>query len=126
MPRPFGARLPRILVSGLLAAGCVAQATPRPTAATAVELTVSSAAGHTLAFVPDVLAAPAGVLISVTFRNVSSQSHNLTFQAPISVGSRTIVEAGSSDLVVLTTPTPGRYPFVCTIHEGMTGTLAVE
>jgi plastocyanin len=117
--------MPGILLSGLLAAGCLAQGSAPATAA--VELTVSSAAGNALAFVPDVLAAPAGALTRVTFRNVSSQSHNLTFQAPISVGSRTIVEAGTSDVIALTTPTQaGQYRFVCTIHEGMSGTLAVE
>jgi plastocyanin len=109
-----------------VAGGCVPPGSARPAGTPAIELTVSSAAGDALAFVPDSIAAPAGTSVRITFRNMSSQSHNLTFHAPISVGSRTIVDAGASDALVLLTPGPGRYPFVCTIHMDMSGTLVVE
>ena len=63
--------------------------------------------------------------VRITFRNESSQPHNLTFPAPISAASMTIVEPGMSATVDLLTPAPGSYPFVCTIHVGMSGTLTV-
>ena len=108
------------LASSCLPAGALPLGTP------ALELMVESAAGETLAFVPDSIRAPAGTFVRITFRNGSSQEHNLTFQAPISVGSDTIVAAGASDAVELVTPGPGTYSFVCTIHMGMSGTLTVD
>jgi plastocyanin len=38
---------------------------------------------------------------------------------------RTVVEPGTSDQVLFDPPTPRAYPFVCTIHTGMAGTLIV-
>ena len=108
-----------------LACGCVRADMASPPATPALELAVGSAGGDELAFLPDVVAAPSGTRVRITFRNDSTQPHNLTFQAPISVASMTIVEPGMSDAVNLLTPGPGSYPFVCTIHVGMSGTLTV-
>lgn len=118
------ARLGALLLSGVLLGGCAANgAGPSPTPA--IELTVASAAGATLLFLPEVVAAPADTPVRIMFVNASNQAHNLTFQAPISLGTRTIVEAGASEAIELRTPAPGLYPFVCTIHLGMSGTLTV-
>ena len=108
-----------------LACGCVRADMASPPATPAFELTVGSARGDALAFLPDVVGAPSGTRVRITFRNESSQPHNLTFPAPISAASMTIVEPGMSDAVDLLTPEPGSYPFVCTIHVGMSGTLTV-
>jgi plastocyanin len=111
----------------VLAAGCAASAQPTASASAAVvELVVATDVGANLRFVPDEVTAPARTRVRVTFRNASTQPHNLTFEAPISGGTRTIVEAGGSDAIDLVTPGPGRYSFGCTIHMGMSGTLAVE
>lgn len=64
--------------------------------------------------------------IVVTFRNASSQAHNLVFTGDIEAATRTIVEPGTSDEITLRIPGPGSYPFVCTIHEGMHGSLSVD
>ena len=109
-----------------LACGCVRADMASPPATAALELTVGSAGGDALAFLPDTVGAPAGMNVRITFRNQSSQPHNLTFQAPISVATMTIVEPGMSDAVDLLTPGPGSYSFVCTIHVGMSGTLTVS
>jgi plastocyanin len=112
-----GARLLPVVALVLgLASGCVRAP---------VEVAVGSAPGEALAFLPDAVGAPAGTNIRITFRNESSQPHNLTFPAPISAASMTIVEPGMSDVIQLLTPAPGSYPFVCTIHVGMSGTLTV-
>jgi plastocyanin len=91
-----------------------------------LELAVGSAPGDALAFLPDAIGAPAGTNIRITFRNESSQPHNLTFPAPLSAASMTIVEPGMSDVIQLLTPAAGSYRFVCTIHVGMSGTLTVN
>jgi plastocyanin len=108
-----------------LACGCVRADMASAPATPALELVVASAGGDALAFVPDVIGAPAGRNVRITFRNESTQPHNLTFPAPIAAASMTIVEPGTSDAVQLLTPGPGSYPFVCTIHVGMSGTLTV-
>jgi plastocyanin len=36
------------------------------------------------------------------------------------------VDPGTSDEILLTGAAPGRYPFACTIHDGMAGTLVVD
>jgi plastocyanin len=110
----------------VLACGCVtADGASAPPATPALELTVGSAGGEAMAFVPDVVRAPSGTRVRITFRNESSQPHNLTFPTPISAASMTIVEPGMSDAVDVLTPGPGSYRFVCTIHVGMSGTLTV-
>ena len=116
------------LVATLLAAaavgGCLQQSGPAGSSP-AVDLTVSSGAGDALVYRPAALAAPAATTLRITFQNASSQAHNLTFQAPISVGTQTIVEAGAAEAISFRTPGPGDYAFVCTIHVDMAGTLTV-
>ena len=121
-----GARLLAMLTLVVgLACGCVRADMASPAATAALELTVGSAAADELAFLPDTVGAPSGTRVRITFRNESSQPHNLTFPGPISAATMTIVEPGMSDAVDLLTPGPGTYPFVCTIHVGMSGTLTI-
>lgn len=115
-----------LALAAVLAAGCAGPAQSTPSASAAVELVVTTDGGADLRFVPAEVIAPARTRVRVTFRNVSTQPHNLTFDAPIVAGTRTIVEAGGVDAIELVTPGPGRYAFSCTIHVGMSGTLAVN
>ena len=112
--------------AAVFAAGCALPAQSTPSASATVEVLVTTDVGADLRFVPAEVSAPALTRVRVTFRNVSTQPHNLTFDAPLGGGTRTIVEAGGSDAVELVTPGPGRYVFGCTIHMGMSGTLAVN
>lgn len=108
-------------------AGCAATAQPTPSSSAAVrELVIATDGAAELRFVPAAVSTPARTPIRLTFRNVSTQAHNLTFANPALGGTRTIVEAGGSDTFDLVTPGPGRYPFACTIHMEMSGTLTVE
>ena len=115
-----------VMVTLAVAAACAMSVATRPAGTPAVEVVVGSASGDGLTFVPDSVTAPPATLVQVRFRNDSNQAHNLTFQAPMSAATRTIVEAGASDVAVFVTPGSGSYAFVCTIHMGMSGTLTVE
>ena len=97
-----------------------------PSAPAAVDVTVTSALGETTAFAPAETVVQGAGPISLTFHNASSLAHNLTFTDGVSAATRTIVEPGTSDHVALAPLRPGAYRFVCTIHDGMAGTLVVE
>jgi plastocyanin len=116
----------RALLAGLLLMGCFASDSPaavdRP-AATSV--TIATAPGEALAFVPAELTIAGRGPIAVSFRNQSSLAHNLVFTGAPPAATRTIVEPGDGDEIVLDPGAPGRYPFVCTIHDGMAGVLVV-
>jgi plastocyanin len=109
------------LLVGCLAAGPAPTATPLA----AVSVTITSAPGETLAFEPAETTVQAAGPVAMTFRNGSSLSHNLVFTAGLIAATRTVVEPGTSDQLRLVPPAPGAYPFVCTIHTGMAGTLIV-
>ena len=107
----------------LLLAGCAIGAGKAATET--VDVTVKTATGEQLAFAPSDLSVPAGVRVNVTFTNASTFAHNLVFTTGIDVGTRSIVEPGQSERLAFEPAQPGSYEFVCTIHEGMHGTLTV-
>ena len=109
----------------MVVACSIAGSAASPTAAPTIAVTIMSAPGETTAFEPTETAVAATGPISVTFRNASQLPHNLTFIA-ISAQTRTIVEPGTADELILPPLAPGAYPFVCTIHEGMAGILTVR
>ena len=90
-----------------------------------MNVTITTAAGETTAYDPAETVAAPGAPISITFRNASSLPHNLTFTG-FTAATRTIVEPGMSDELVLAPLADGSYPFVCTIHEGMAGLLTIR
>lgn len=114
-----------VVVASLVASSCAPSVQATPTDGL-LEVIVATDGGAHLRYVPAEVSAPARTKIRVTFRNLSTQPHNLTFESPVGRGTRTIVEPGGSDFVDIVTPGPGRYAFACTIHMGMSGTLAVE
>jgi plastocyanin len=124
---PLAGNLARLLVGGLLTplvAGCIA-ITPAVTASPAMsaDVVITTAAGDAMAFVPAETVVLSGRPISITFRNESSLPHNLVFTAGLTATTRTIVEPGTSDDILISPLGPGTYPFVCTIHDGMSGKL---
>jgi plastocyanin len=118
-------RLLGVLLGPLLA-GCVTAGTGGQASQTAVGVTITSAPGETLAFEPLVTTVSAGRPIAMTFQNASDLAHNLTFTDGLTAATRTIVEPGASDALLLDPPGAGEYRFICTIHDGMTGTLIVR
>ena len=66
-----------------------------------------------------------GRQVALTFDNADSVPHNLTFRDPIDAGTSTVVAPGTSETLEFEAPEPGSYPFVCTLHPGMDGTLEV-
>ena len=90
-----------------------------------VRITVGTDAGADLRFEPAEVSVPAGSSVELTFQNQATVPHNLTFQGAITAATATTVEPGASDTVEFQAPAPGSYPFVCTLHPGMEGTLVV-
>ena len=88
-------------------------------------VTITTATGETTAYDPAETAVRAVGPIAITFRNRSSLAHNLVFTAGPTAATRTIVEPGASDELVIPPLATGTYPFVCTIHDGMSGKLVV-
>ena len=119
-------RIAGLVVLGPLLAACAtagaAPISPSPDGG----VVVTTSPGETLSFQPTQIVVQAPGPSSLTFQNTSSLPHNLTFTSGLNAASRTIVEPGGSDQVTLTPLAPGAYRFVCTIHEGMTGTLVVR
>jgi plastocyanin len=111
-----------LLLAGCVAAGPSGTATP----SAAIEVTIRTGTGETLAFEPAEIIVRAAGPVTVTFQNGSSVPHNLVFTGRLTAASRTIVEPGSSERLLLVPPSPGTYPFVCTIHAGMAGNLIVR
>ena len=95
-----------------------------PSGAT-VQITIGTDTAADLKFDPGELTVKAGADVRVTFENRATVPHNLTFQAPINVASAAVVDPGTSATLQFTTPEPGEYAFVCTIHPGMGGKLIV-
>lgn len=91
-----------------------------------IRVAVATAPGETLAFDPSEIEVGSVVPVTMTFRNASSVAHNLTFTGGLSIATPTIVEPGAVEVLHLVPPSAGMYPFVCTIHAGMTGRLIVE
>lgn len=94
-----------------------------------VEITVGTDDGGEPVFVPTDVTVPAGATVRLTFVNESdSIPHNLTFSrtGPIDTATASIVQPGEQETIEFTAPEPGDYPFMCTLHPGMNGTLIVE
>jgi plastocyanin len=115
------------IFAAALLAGCQTTAyTSTASPVAAVDVTISTGPGERLAFEPAATTVQTAGPITLTFRNGSSLPHNMTFTAGLSAATQTIVKPGSSEQLLLVPPAPGTYPFVCTIHDGMAGTLIVQ
>lgn len=88
-------------------------------------VTIGTDTGAALVFDPTTASVPSGAQVSLTFENRATVPHNLTFRAPIDKATSTTVAGGEAETIEFTAPEPGDYPFVCTLHPGMDGTLTV-
>ena len=97
-------------------------------AAAGTTVVVGTDDGAALLFVPESVTAPPETEVELVFNNQATVPHNLTFPdtTPIDAATQEQLPAGQSETLNFTTPAPGTYPFVCTIHPGMDGTLVVQ
>lgn len=112
-------------------AGTQGSNSPAPSAAgtpagEGTQVTIGTDTGTALAFDPETASVDGGGTVAVTFENVSTVPHNLTFRDPIDAATETVVAAGASETIEFEAPPPGDYPFVCTLHPGMEGTLTIQ
>jgi plastocyanin len=89
-------------------------------------LEIRSQPGDGTGYDPESVTAPADTRTALSFVNVGNLDHNLVFLDPLNVRTQEIVRPGDSERLVFVTPQPGRYEFVCTIHEDMKGFLLVR
>lgn len=60
----------------------------------------------------------------ITVKNEDAENHTVTSATP---GAFDVTATAGGKTVTFTAPTkPGRYPFTCTFHSNMTGTLVVK
>ena len=115
---------------GLLAGACAAvppaSMTLPPGTPDIITVAIETAGGADQRFVPATITVPSGAEIRLVFRNQSMESHNLSFTGGLeTVRTQTIMEPGQEEVLTFRPPGPGTYPFVCTVHVGMTGELRV-
>jgi plastocyanin len=77
-------------------------------------------------FEPRRLVVPASADVRLKLHNASSAPHTLILLSPIDRRTSHSVAAGAVEQIDFKTPGAGTYRFVCSVHEGMTGTLIVE
>lgn len=97
-------------------------------ATTALTQTVGTDEGAALKFDPLTFTVAANQALQIIFVNKSTLPHNLAFEdAAIPEKTAAQVAAnGGSETITITTPGPGTYRYVCTIHPGMVGDMIVE
>jgi plastocyanin len=122
LARFLAGSLVTLLLVGCIGAGPAATSIPP----SSVDVTIATAPGETAAYDPAETVVNAAIPIAITFRNASSVPHNLVFTEGVTAATRTIVEPGTADHLLLSPLGPGAYPFVCTIHDGMAGRLIVR
>jgi plastocyanin len=131
MRRGAGAPAPLVFtlalsLTALTAAGCAPALLASGATSGPVVLEIGTGTGMDHRFVPGMVEVPAGATVRLVFHNRSATSHNLSFTGPLeAVRTRTIMAPGDHDQVAFEAPVSGDYPFVCTVHEGMTGWLRV-
>lgn len=91
-----------------------------------MSLEIRSLTGESTGFDPPTVTAPPDTVVALNFTNVSSLDHTLFFLDPMTVRSREFIRPGESERLVFRTPVSGSYDFVCTVHQGMRGTLIVR
>jgi len=86
-----------------------------PVAATAVDMS-------NFAFTPKAIKVASGA--TVTWTNTDGVAHNVTFDGGAVAASGTIAGGAAKALVMPTAA--GTYPYRCTFHSGMTGSVVVQ
>jgi plastocyanin len=120
--RPF--RLPAVLAAlvPLAVAGCFSEAPPEVPAGPVAPLTATVEAGSTTnTFSPSNVAIQKGGTVTWT---IGTRRHNVVFFANPNAPQN--VEAATSVTASRTFPLSGTYPYNCSLHAGMTGTVVVQ
>jgi plastocyanin len=120
------------LILGLMLTACSSSSSSAPASASATA-TGSSAGQNTAAsdtiVVKNFMFSPASITVSpgavVTVKNEDTVAHTVTDKADSKLFNTGPVSPGQSK-TFKAPDKPGSYPFLCTIHQYMTGTLVVS
>jgi cytochrome c oxidase subunit II len=114
----------------LQAAIAKARATPTPPPSGAAAGPVVEAAAKDVSFVTTELAAPANAPFTIHFKNEDAPGimHNIEIKdaSGASLFRGEIIDGGKDANYAVPALAAGTYPFVCTVHPNMTGTLTVQ
>ncbi len=124
---PAGQRTLGIAVAGALAAlaliSAVATVAGRSTVSAAAKAGATPVSMKGSAFKTRQVNARAGEPLRLLVKNDSPALHNFTIKQ---LGVAETLSPGSEKLVQLQNVAPGSYTYVCTLHDGMTGTLTIS
>ncbi len=81
---------------------------------------VTATTGET--FSPNTLTVAVGTSVSFVFQSLG---HNVTFN-PVAGAPPSILGTNSNTTIAVTFNTAGTFPYQCTIHPGMTGSVTVQ
>lgn len=107
------------LVAAAVAAGCIACGSSGPSGNNGGDGDIEATAG--LQFLPAQLTVTAGSSVAWEFGPVA---HTVVFEA-VAGRPTDITSATANQIIARTFSTAGTFPYVCTIHPGMTGTVIV-
>jgi plastocyanin len=93
-----------------------------PTGPVTPVATNSVTATTALSFSPQSIVVPVGTTVSWTFQAVG---HNVTFNS-VAGAPPSILGSNANTTLSATFTTAGTFPYQCTIHPGMTGTVTVQ
>lgn len=120
-PGPLLVALGLVLAAGLAACGGSTKAVPS---------SASGSAGGTTIVIKNFQFHPASLTVkpgaTVTVKNEDSATHTVTAVAPRAGAFDTGDVAPGATKTFMAPSSPGRYPYVCHIHQFMRGTLTVS
>lgn len=123
---PAGQRTLGMAVAGALAAlalvSAVATVVGRSTVSAAAKAGATALTMKGSAFKTRQVSTRAGEPVRLLVKNDSPALHNFTIKQ---LGVAETLSPGSEKLVQLLNVAPGSYTYVCTLHDGMTGTLTI-
>jgi plastocyanin len=94
--------------------------TPSGSAATAISIPTNARALGTSAFVPNPVTVAQGTVVN--WSNTDAANHDIVSDT----GAFDSGRLGTGDSFRFTFAAPGTYPYHCSIHPGMTGTIVVQ
>lgn len=119
--KPLAAAASLVVLAACGSGSGTPTASSTATAVPGTPVTITGTDG--LKFTPNVVTATAGA-ITINFSVPGGTPHNFEVEGIVGAQIRSLLSDGQSRTITFTAK-PGKYTFLCTIHNGMSGTLNV-